>query len=84
MQSGQIVATIPQVAPVADKILEGAGYVDAEVPQAPVASQQQTAPPMDGTRLPGNAPEPQSPLIGSQQGIETVRNDGTQVSPAQA
>ena len=85
MQSGQIVATIPQVAPVADKILEGAGYKDAEVPQAasPVAPQQQNAP-MDGTRLPDNAPAPQSPLIGSQQGIETVRNDGSQISPAQA
>jgi predicted glycoside hydrolase/deacetylase ChbG (UPF0249 family) len=81
MQSGQIVAAVPQVAPVADKILEGAGYREAEIPQ--VAAPQQSPPaPTEGTRLPDNAPVPQSPLIGSQHGIETVRNDGSHSSPA--
>ena len=88
MQAGQIVATIPQVAPVADELLASAGYQDAVVPQPkrpvaqPINEQQQTNQPQ-----PQPQPQPPSPAIGLNRGIETVGNDGVvqqQNPPAQA
>ena len=78
MQSGQIVATVPQVAPVADKILESAGYQDADI-QAPAQPMQPPDQDIPGTRLPA-APGPASPGVGREHGIETVRNDGADIS----
>jgi hypothetical protein len=71
LQSGQLVATIPQIAPVADEILKGAGYEEAEVPEVSGTVQQPAA------EVPAMGQEqPQSPLVGGQQGIETMANDG--------
>ncbi len=71
MQSGQLVATMPNVAPIADEILRGAGYKDGSLGiEAPAAAPQ-----------PNNQPlvqegPPSSPFTGERKGIETLRNDG--------
>ena len=79
MQAGQVVASMPSIAPVADEILKGAGFVPlsgdgiqmSDIP--PIATQgvpldvQQNTSPM-------HPPIPQSPL----QGIETQSPDGVQ------
>ena len=74
MQAGQVIATMPQVAPIADEVMKGAGYqlpnpggADPNFPQpqgipAPMPDVQQNTSP----QLP---PVPQSPM----QGIETAR-----------
>ncbi len=81
MQSGQVIATMPQVAPVADSVMQSAGYqppnpagVDPNYPQpgAPEA-----VPPLDVNQntSPVLPPVPSSPM----QGIETQRTtDNTQ------
>lgn len=82
IQTGQIVATVPGVAPVADEILKGAGYQpqaggqDPNIPELQMQSQPQPMPPMDG-----GAQQPLPELQqsdGAQQGIETMQNDGLQ------
>lgn len=73
LQSGQIVASIPGVAPVADEILRGAGYQEVpggQDPNIPVTQQQQGGQ-QQVTPLP-----PLQQADGAQQGIETMRNDG--------
>jgi hypothetical protein len=69
MQSGQVVMSMPPVAPVADELSKSAGFKDhngypvaGNVPQAPV----------DGMPI----DEPLSPAVGYGRGIETMRNDG--------
>jgi hypothetical protein len=69
MQSGQVVMSMPPVAPVADELSKSAGFKDhngypvaGNVPQAPVEGM-----PID---------EPLSPAVGYGRGIETMRNDG--------
>jgi hypothetical protein len=69
MQSGQVVMSMPPVAPVADELSKSAGFKDhngypvaGNVPQAPVEGM-----PID---------EPLSPAMGYGRGIETMRNDG--------
>ena len=81
MQAAQVVATLPQVSPIADAILQMAGYtppyppgVDPNIPQPA----QAVAPPVD---FPANANPlspavPASPAIGQETGIETPRADG--------
>lgn len=75
MQAAQVVATVPQVAPIADELLKGAGYqpipggVDPNVPQpaAPIAQ------PMD---------MPETAGVGEMAGIETPRADGIRMPGA--
>lgn len=80
MQAAQVVAAVPQVTPVADEILKGAGYqpvsggVDPDLPQpaAPMMAPEQ----MIGG-MPGD-PSPNTPAgagVGAMQGIETIEAD---------
>lgn len=78
MQAGQVVATTPGVAPVADEILKGAGFV-------PVAGDGEITPPANMVRaqIPQNTSPmypaiPTSPNEGMDQGIETLAADGVQ------
>lgn len=76
LQSGQLVASVPGIAPVADEILQGAGYQSVsggQNPQIPVVNQ-----PAQPPQTPQLDMRPQSPMQagGVQHGIETVRNDG--------
>lgn len=74
LQSGQIVASIPGVAPVADAILQGAGYKDqpgGQNPQIPDAAVQ------PAVEVPQPLPELRQ-ADGAQAGIETMANDGVQ------
>jgi hypothetical protein len=98
MQSGMVVAATPQVAPIADEILIGAGYEDIggeatvnapPAPQLPPGQGLNAVPgPRQGIPAPPQQinPQPPSPAIGMQHGIETVRNDGVDPNspPAQA
>lgn len=78
MQAAQVVATLPQVSPIADAILQMAGYtppnppgVDPNLPQpAPAVAPAVDFPPSS------NPLSPASPAIGQQAGIETQRADG--------
>ncbi|MDO8312875.1 MAG: hypothetical protein Q7T25_13145, partial [Sideroxyarcus sp.] len=71
IQTGQIVATVPGVAPVADEILKGAGYQPVSGGQDPnIPAVQQ---PMQ--EMPQPLPELQQ-ADGALQGIETMGNDG--------
>src|SRR5574337_928391 len=68
MQAGQVIATVPSVAPVADVVMQNAGFQnqhgeDPNFPQpAPIAPQPQVGPDTAG--------------VGGMQGIETMRPDG--------
>ena len=82
MQAGQVIATIPQVAPIADEVMKGAGYKlpmagdDPNFPQ-PEAMALPTEP-LPGVRentSPQLPPVPQEPGTGMQ-GIETAQADG--------
>jgi len=77
MQAGQVIATMPAVAPIADEVMKGAGYqdpspagADPNFPVPPVQPQQ-----MD---FPGNTNPvmPATPGVGEMAGIETMRPDG--------
>jgi len=75
MQAGQIVATVPQVAPIADELLKGAGYDDqdgGDLPQIDNGMQAQSGDVQAVSAL----PQPESPVEGAQAGIETMENDG--------
>ena len=75
MQAGQIVATVPQVAPIADELLKGAGYDDqdgGDLPQIDNGMQAQSGDVQAVSAL----PQPESPVEGAQAGIETMGNDG--------
>lgn len=91
MQAGQIVATVPHVAPIADEILKGAGYADVaalpEIDQGlqaqPVGQQipvEQMAAIEDVTNLQNT--QPASPVQGVGQGIETIEADGVRPAPS--
>jgi len=80
MQAGQVIATMPAVAPIADEVMKGAGYQDpnpgGDDPNFPVPPAA-TAPQME---FPGNT-NPMTPLpptagVGEMAGIETQRADG--------
>lgn len=77
LQAAQIVATVPGVAPVADQLLQGAGYQDVPGGQDPgiAYSAEMTAPQPAAPQMP---PELQQ-ADGAAQGIETMQNDGTQM-----
>lgn len=78
MQAGQVIATMPTVAPIADEVMKGAGYQieqgdDPNFPVPPVAQPQQM-------EFPGNTNPvmPATPGIGEMRGIETPELDGVQ------
>lgn len=80
MQAGQVVASMPQVAPVADEILKGAGYqpipggVDPNIvaPAAPMLSEDAMLTGAPGDTSPNT---PMSPEAGAMDGIETMEAD---------
>lgn len=78
MQAGQVIATMPEVAPIADEVMKGAGYQDPTpggddpnfpVPPAAVAPQVDF-PTNTSPMLPATAG------VGEMAGIETQRADG--------
>lgn len=78
MQAAQVVATMPQVAPIADQIMQMAGYqpsdpagVDPNI-QAP----EQAMPPAVDFPANTNPLSPASPFVGQEAGIETPDADG--------
>lgn len=86
MQAAEVIATVPQVAPVADKIMQAGGYqepnpagVDPNFPIAEVGVAAAQAGPMDipesGNTSPMFPANPGSPNAGAGQGIEA---DGVQ------
>ncbi len=78
LQAGQIVASVPGVAGVADEILKGAGYKaqpGGESPEIPSPDVAQEIPEQSGQMSP-DAPKQEA---GMMNGIETVSNDGTVV-----
>lgn len=80
LQAGQTVASLPQVAPVADEILKGAGYKDNPAGQDPDIPPAQ----VEGMPQPQNSDmSPQGPRRagGAMDGIRTVENDGIQENP---
>ena len=77
MQAGQVVATLPQVAPVADAILEGAGYQDqgGDDPNIPQPMGMEVPPPeVNANTSPMSPPVAPSPM----NGVETIQSDGVQ------
>ncbi len=72
LQAGQVVATVPGVAPVADEILKGSGFQD--VPQGETANLEQVAPGGTSSEVPELRPPDH--LAGMERGIETMQNDG--------
>lgn len=88
IQTAQVIATVPGVAPLADSMLKSAGYQDMDMPPIiPGPQQQAQLPAMEGQAAavspdesqntnPLTPPNPVSPLAGMDHGIETQRNDG--------
>jgi hypothetical protein len=72
MQAGQVIATVPHVAPIADELLRAAKFPEIDVPDIP--AELQVHPEASTTYT----PLPASPFIGEQAGIETMRGDGVQ------
>lgn len=78
MQGAQVIATMPQVAPIADEIMKGAGYRDPNpggddpnFPVPPVAQQPQVDFPTNTSPM-----LPVTAGVGEMSGIETMRPDG--------
>jgi len=78
MQAGQVIATMPAVAPIADEVMKGAGYqdpnpvgVDPNFPVPPVAMQPQVDFPTNTSPM-----LPETAGNGEMAGIETQRPDG--------
>lgn len=77
MQAAQVIATVPQAAPLADALLRSAGYIDHDAAPIVPAAQGMAAPPAD---IPQNTSpmfpaRPESADAGLSQGIETARAD---------
>lgn len=83
MQAGQVIATMPSVAPIADEVMKSSGYqdptpagVDPNYPVPPVAQPQQIE--FSGNT---NPMLPASAGSGAMRGIETQRLDGVTQLP---
>jgi uncharacterized protein YheU (UPF0270 family) len=76
LQAGQVVATVPNAAAVADEIMKGAGFKPTNQEQQAVNQAAEVAPvqPLDIDPMSGAAAE--SAMQGVNQGIETIENDG--------
>lgn len=83
IQTAQVISTTPQTAPLADKLLKSAGYVDHDAP--PIVPNAQ---PMAGAGidLPRNTNpltplNPTNPAVGMNAGIETAAPDSATTTP---
>jgi len=81
IQAGQLIAQMPQIAPVADVVLQNAGWrpptpagVDPNLPMPDVAVPQGVVNP--GDTSPQTPSDPGSPMIGQNGGINTMRSEG--------
>ena len=81
MQGAQVVAQMPQVAPVADVLMQNAGWrpptpagMDPNIPQ-PATVQTPVVDMSAGDTSPQTPAEPSSPMQGQNAGINTVRED---------
>ncbi len=84
MQAAQTVAQLPMVAPIADVLLQNAGWqaptpagMDPNIPQPSVAMPEQPAMAVPGDTSPQTPANPMSPAQGVNQGINTMREDST-------
>lgn len=79
-QAAQTIASIPQVAPLADALLKSAGYKDHDAPPIIPDTQGIPVPPVDmgHNTSPQFPARTQSPDVGMMQGIETPRQDSIQ------
>lgn len=80
MQAGQVIATMPAVAPIADEVMRSAGYQDPNpagddpnFPVPPAAMAQQVDFPTNTSPM---LPAPATAGVGEMAGIETQRADG--------
>jgi hypothetical protein len=83
MQAGQVIATMPAVAPIADEVMKGAGYqdpnpsgVDPNFPVPPAAMAPQVDFPTNTSPM-----LPATAGVGEMAGIETQRADGVIAQP---
>lgn len=81
VQAAQVIATVPQVAPLADALLRSAGYQDMDaapiVPNAPAGMAPPVDPGIPANTNPMTPANPASPAEGMNQGIETpTTSDG--------
>lgn len=84
IQAGQLIAQMPQIAPVADVVLQNAGWrpptpagVDPNLPQPDIAVPQGVVNPGDTSpQTPSDPTSPASPMQGENGGINTMRNEG--------
>lgn len=86
MQAGQVIASVPSVAPIADEVMKGAGWqpgngVDPNFPQPatrdPALAQGDVMDPRTGVSfVPPGGVDPQTGAVGMGAGIETARPDG--------
>ena len=75
-QAAQVLASVPQITPVADELLKSAGFKDMNAPESVIDTQvaQQQVP------VPPELMQADGALVGAQQGIQTPGPDG--VDPA--
>lgn len=86
MQAGQVIASVPSVAPIADEVMRGAGWqpgngADPNFPQPaerdPALMQGDVMDKRTGVSfIPPGGVDPQTGAVGMNEGIETVRPDG--------
>lgn len=85
LQAGGVATTTPQIAPAGDEILRSSGWVDktpdpsiAQLSGPPVqAGEMPQQPEVQPPQMPGlEQAQPESPMVGVQEGIETQRIDG--------
>lgn len=82
VQAAQVIATVPQVAPLADQLLRSAGYQDMDAAPIVPSPAPGMAPPQDpgiptntNPLTPANPAQPMSPAEGMNEGIETPQAD---------
>jgi len=81
VQTAEVIASVPQAAPLADQLLRSAGDVDKDAPPIVPESnagpvQPEGFPPNTDPTTPVPVPTPESPAVGAESGIETQRMDG--------
>ena len=83
IQAGQLIAQVPQIAPIADVVLQQAGWrpptpagVDPNLPQPDIAVQPGAIDIAAGDTSPQTPANPDSPMVGENMGINTMRADG--------
>jgi len=74
IQTAQVIATVPQTAPLADALLRSAGYEDMDA--APIIPNAPEGLPVADMPTNTNPLTPANPAVGMKQGIETAAPDG--------